>query len=307
VVRAVSKSEPAASEGAARIPSPLQALLIWFTAALAIVASGFVLAALAAAAAALRGAHPTQVLTDPKASPLVNDATWISVGTVLNELSVLGTLGFWLWVMKTPRRIAFPVGRPSVLGVIGGLLLVFGSAPLAEVMGELMHRLTQNEVTASTVVVNAARSASGGGVVLLVFALGVMPALAEELLFRGLLTAPFERKFWLGLVVPSVLFGLFHLEPTQVAGTIVLGVGFAASRLCTGTLLTSMLVHLVYNTTVVLTVRYSDALVEHQIALTPVLVGVALSLLGAVILWRERRVLVARRAGMREAMPSWWI
>lgn len=296
-----------APSGAARIPSPLQALLIWVTAAVAILGAGLAVASAAAAVAAASGQNPVQLLSDPKASPLVTSPLWIAGGTVANELAVLLTLAAWLWILKTPLRIALPLGRPSVLGVLGALLVVFGLAPVAEVMGELMHRLTAHEVTASRIVVNAARGASGPTLWFLVFALGVMPAIAEEALFRGLLTVPFERRFVLGLLVPSVLFGLFHLEPTQVAGTVVLGVGFAAGRLCTGTLLTSVIAHLVYNTTVVLTVRYSDALVERQLDVVPVLVGLGLALGGAALLWRERRVLVARLAGAREPMPSWWI
>lgn len=305
--RETAPDPAAAPGGAARIPSPLQALLIWVTAAIAILGAGLGVASAAAATAAVSGQNPMLALGDPKTSPLINDPYWIAGGTIANEVAVLLTLGFWLWVLKTPLRIALPLGRPSLLGVLGAVLVVFGLAPLAEVMGELMHRLTAQDVTASRIVVNAARGASGSGVVLLVFALGVMPALAEEALFRGLITLPFERRFALGLVVPSFLFGLFHLEPTQIAGTVVLGVGFAAGRLCTGTLVTSVLAHLVYNTTVVLTVRYSDALVERQLDVVPVVVGLGLALGGGLLLWRERRVLVARYAGTREPMPSWWI
>lgn len=298
--------EPAPS-GAARIPSPLQALLVWVTAAVGIVGAGLAVASAAAAAAAARGENPVAALGNPATSPLVNNPTWIAAGTIANELAVLAALGFWLWALRTPFGLALPLRRPTLLGVIGAQLVVFGLAPSAEVMGELVHRITANEVTASRIVVNAARGASGGGLVLLVFALGVLPAIAEEALFRGLLTVPFERRFALGLLVPSVLFGLFHLEPTQIAGTIVLGIGFAAGRLCTGTLITPIIVHMVYNTTVVLAVRYSDALVERKLDAVPVVVGLAIALGGGVVLWRERRVLVASRAGTRETMPSWWI
>ena len=296
-----------APSGAARIPSPLQALLIWVTAAVAILGAGLGVASAAAASVAAAGQNPVTVLGDPKTSPLVNSATWIAIGTLANELAVLVTLAVWLWLLRTPLRIALPLGRPSLLGVIGAVLVVFGLAPLAEVMGELMHRLLGHDVTASRIVVNAARGASGPGLVLLLFALGVMPAVAEEAMFRGLITVPFERRFGLGLVVPSVLFGLFHLEPTQIAGTVVLGFGFAAARLCTGTLLAPAIAHLVYNTTVVLTVRFSDALVERKLDVVPVMVGVLLALGGAALLWRERRVLVARLAGGRATMPSWWL
>jgi membrane protease YdiL (CAAX protease family) len=300
-------SAPETEADDARIPSVLQVLSIWLTAAMGILAAGLATAAVAAATSAAVGKSAIEALADPKTSPLVNSSTWISLGTVANEAAVLITLGVWLWLLKTPLRLALPLTRPSVLGVLGAVLLVFGLAPLAEVMGDLVHRLSGQSLTASRIVVNAARGATGPGVVLLVFGLGAMPALAEEALFRGLLTAPFERRFLLGLSVPSVLFGMFHLEPTQIAGTIVLGVAFAAARLCTGSLVTSMIAHFVYNTTVLLTVRYSDVLVERQLHLAPVLVGFGVAAVGAALLWRERRGLVAVREGGRASLPSWWL
>jgi membrane protease YdiL (CAAX protease family) len=262
---------------------------------------------LAAAVTAAGGRNPVGALTDPARSPLVNSPIWISLGTVVNELAVIGTIVLWLWVLRPPRPAVFPLSRPSVLAVIGALLLVFGCAPFAELAGELVHRVLGNEVTSSRIVVNAARNASSADLVLLLFALGVLPAAAEEALFRGLLTSPFEKHFVLGLIVPSVLFGLFHLEPTQVAGTIVLGVAFAAARLCSGTLWPGVIAHFVYNSLVVITVRYSDSVAEHEIGATPILIGLVLGAGGVALLWRERREWSARRAGARPAMPSWWI
>lgn len=264
-------------------------------------------AVLAGVSGSRPGVNATELLSDPAQSPLINDPSWISIGTIANETAVISTIVLWLWLLKPDRSAVLPLGVPSVLGVLGGLLLVFGLAPLAELAGELTHRLLGNEVTASHIVVNAARRATTTGLVLLLAAVAVLPAVAEEALFRGLLTAPFERRFVAGLLIPSVLFGLFHLEPTQVAGTIVLGVGFAAARLCTGSLVTSMIVHLLYNAAVVLAVRYSDSVAEREIQGAPLLVGFVLASAGALLLWRQRRALLARRAGARPSMPSWWI
>jgi membrane protease YdiL (CAAX protease family) len=297
---------PAPSDpGGPRIPSPLQALLVWLTAAVTMVGASLMVAALAAAVVLARGQDAARALMDPTRSPLTTSTGWIALGTLANELAVVATLGVWWFILRPERRVVLPLGRPAVLGVIGALLVVFGLAPLAEAAGELTHRLIGNEVTSSLIVVNAARNATPGGLVLLLFALAVMPAIAEEALFRGLLTAPFEQRFALGLFVPSVLFGIFHLEPTQVAGTVILGVGFGLARLCTGTLVTGAIVHAVYNGAVVITVRYSDAVAEHQLDWRPIAAGVSLALLGAGLLWRERRLLLAKRVGGRPDLPSW--
>jgi membrane protease YdiL (CAAX protease family) len=300
-----SSASPPSDSQKPRIPSPLQALLVWLTAALTMVGASVVVAAAAAAMVFAQGQNAAQTFMDPAKSPLTTSSTWIAVGTLANELAVVATLAVWWLILKPEAKSVFPLGRPAVLGVMGALFVVFGLAPLAEAAGELTHHLIGNEVTASLIVVNAARNATPWGMVLLLFALAVMPALAEEALFRGLLTAPFEHRFVLGVIVPSVLFGIFHLEPTQIAGTVILGVGFALARLCTGTLLTSAITHAVYNASVVVTVRYSDAVAEHQLDWRAVGAGAALAALGGLLLWRERRLLVARRSGGRPDLPSW--
>jgi membrane protease YdiL (CAAX protease family) len=278
--------------------------MVWLTAALAMLAAGALVAVIAAFQGGL--AQGARALGDASRSPLITNPTWIALGTVANELAVAAALAGWWFVLRPTRRLVLPLGTPSILGVIGGVCVVFGLAPLAELTSELVHRWIQNDVTSARLVVNAARGASTGGLLLLLFALAVMPALAEEALFRGLLTAPFERRFALGLIVPSLLFGIFHLEPTQVAGTIVLGFGFALARLCTGTLLTSAAVHMLYNGAVVLAVRYGDKMMEHELSAAPVVIGLALAAVGGVVLARERSRLVTKREGGREDMPSWW-
>jgi hypothetical protein len=58
---------------------------------------------------------------------------------------------------------------------------------------------------------------------------------------------------------------------------------------------------------VVLAVRYSDAMAERELSWPPIAIGLVLAASGALLLRRERRVLLAKRAGTRVPLPSWWI
>ncbi len=278
-----------------RIPSPLHAFATWFTAAILLVVASLTMAAAAAASVAARGGDPVKLLGDPTRSPLLTEPTWIALGTLANELATLTAVGIWWLWLKPPRRVVLPFLRPRGTGLAGALLVVFGLAPLAEVAGELVHRVVQNDITASKVVVAAARSSSPAQFALILACLAVLPALAEEILFRGFITSAFERSFVAALIVPSLLFGIFHLEPTQAAGTVLLGVGFGLARLCTGSLVTSMLAHGIYNGAVLLAVRYADVVVDRQIEPVPVVFGLVLFAAGLALLLRERR---ARREGV---------
>ncbi len=88
---------------------------------------------------------------------------------------------------------------------------------------------------------------------------GIAAAIAEEVLFRGVLLNVF-RKRWntvVGVIVPSVIFGLIHITEMQefnlldciqlvVAGTLV-GIMFSVIAVRTGSVWNSAVVHSVWN------------------------------------------------------------
>lgn len=271
--------------------TPPVALAIWLSSGMVLVFAGVLVGLAAAGSVAASGGKASEILTDPARSPLLNSPFWIAAGTLGNELAVGLALVGWWFLLRPERRLALPLARPTARGVSGALLVTFGIAPWAQAAGELVHRLVQNDITASKIVIAAARGATSVELVFLLFCIAVMPALIEEALFRGLITAAFRPSFWLSLLVPSVMFGLFHLEPTQAAGTILLGIAFALARLCTGSLTAAMIAHGVYNATVVLAVRYSQDVATSEITLPPLLGGALLAAWGTGLLLRERQEL----------------
>lgn len=274
-----------------KVPTPVGALLIWLWAlALMLVVSGGV--ALAAQAAAVAsGIKPAQLLKDPMSSPLVKDAGWVAVGTLANELSIVAVLVTCLVLFKYSKRGVLPIARPRPVALGGALLLVFGLAPLADLAAAMAQRVVGNEVTATKVVSEAARNATPLTLAFMVLCVAVVPGVVEEAMFRGLLTSAFlRRSAALAVVVPSVMFGIFHIEPTQVAGTIVLGVGFALVRLYTRSLGAGMFAHAVYNGSVILALRYSSQPARYHVAPVQLLIGALMAVAG---------VLLLRRAGSR--------
>ena len=127
---------------------------------------------------------------------------------------------------------------------------------------------------------------------MLLAALAVLPALAEEALFRGFITAGFSRfPRWVALLAPSLMFGIFHLEVTQAAGTFVLGLGFGWLRCQTRALTLSVIVHAVHNALVLCVVRLvgveqATAEPSHEETLLSLALGITLVLTGAALVRR---------------------
>jgi membrane protease YdiL (CAAX protease family) len=83
----------------------------------------------------------------------------------------------------------------------------------------------------------------------LLLTVAVVPALFEELLFRGYLQRQAERRLSVpaGLVAVGVLFGAYHMSVTQLVPLSVLGIYLGFVVWATGSLWAGVLVHLLNN------------------------------------------------------------
>lgn len=263
--------------------------MIWLSAGLAMLTTSTLVLLLALVLQAGRGPRLARMLQNPATLPTVQSPVWIALGTLSNELTIAGVLALWLWALRASRRAVLPLSRPSLGAVAGALLLTFGLAPLGEVAGEVVHRWVKNPITSSSVVRHAAKSANPATLVLLVVCLALLPAIVEEAMFRGALTAAFlQRSVVAGVLVPSLLFAIFHMEPAQVAGTFVLGIGFGAIRVLTDALPPSMIAHAIYNTAVIFAVRENPGPTTVRLGIGPVALGLGVALLGLALLFRAR-------------------
>jgi membrane protease YdiL (CAAX protease family) len=238
-------------------------------------------AAIAAVSTGLSVERALALLSNPATSPLVTSPTWISISVLVSEC----VLALAIWRFLRRHRLFLhevaPLRMPSLRDLAGALLCVFGLAPLSGMLAELTRRNLPRDVNAETMVVALARNVSPSELVGVILATALVPAVVEELLFRGLLTRAFlGRSNLLALCVPSAMFGLFHLEPTQAAGTFVLGIGFGIARLYTDSVITSILCHLVYNAYVLIDVYAGGQVGSTELQLGRVGLGLGVSALG---------------------------
>jgi membrane protease YdiL (CAAX protease family) len=258
----------------------------------AMLAAGLVIGVIATSAAIAAGHSPEALKSNPRALPLFSSPVWIAAGTLANESAVAFTLFVAMRRLKPPVARVLPLKRPAPSSIFAALLIVFGAAPFADAAAELCHRWVGSDLTATELVSTAARAAGPGTFALLIFALAVVPAVVEESMFRGFITAAFEKSPLAALLWPTLLFAAFHLEPTQAAGTLILGAGFALARLWTGSLVPGIVVHAVYNAAVLVAVRYSDEVPQpgRPIEIAPLAAGLGLAAAGVALLARQRRL-----------------
>jgi membrane protease YdiL (CAAX protease family) len=262
--------------------------MLWLFAMVLVIGAGMLVSAAATAIAISTGLSPERaisLISDPGASPLVTSSTWITISILASQAA----LTFSMWGFLRRHRVFFrelcPLRAPSLRELAGALICCFGFSPLAGLMAELTRRALPRDVTAETMVASLARGVAPLELLSVLMAAALVPAVVEECLFRGFLTRPYlGRSNALALLVPSAMFGVFHLEPTQAVASFVLGLGFGIARLYTDSVLAAVICHLVYNAYVLVDVHAGGQLGDTELHFGRVGLGLALSAFGFALL-----------------------
>ena len=179
----------------------------------------------------------------------------------------------WPTARAWGATVLLAAGGWSVGAVVWEQLLRFpGARAYSDWLGELLGKQGQ----------------LGLGEALLLVAL--LPAVAEEVTFRGVVLAGLRRSGsrWIAVLGSALVFGLFHINPYHVAAASLIGVLLGWVALESGSILPGILIHLVNNGAQVLQDR-TPALAEQL--RSPLVLALALvsTALGALLVRGSRR------------------
>lgn len=167
-------------------------------------------------------------------------------GVVVEQfLFLLLTLGF-AWYMKADCKRLFSLHAPQIRHLLGGFFLWVGtyaamlllSIPLAKIFPESVSTMEQ-----------VSQWFQEQPFFLLFFVIAILPAICEEMLFRGFLFGTFQNK-WKGIcaiVVSGVIFGVYHMSIIKAITISIFGFALAYSVYCSGSIFVSMAMHLCNN------------------------------------------------------------
>ncbi len=165
--------------------------------------------------------------------------------------SLLSPLGF-------RRRIGLVRGHWPLWGWIAGAI----ATPLLGMLSGLVVGLFMEESAALEEIGEIFSSFGAQGYLLpLALLIGVVPAICEEVLFRGYLQTRLTTRLpaWLGIGLASAAFAVFHFDPVHVVAVFPLGVWMGWLCYRSGSIFPAMLAHFVNNvSSVVATVWESD-------------------------------------------------
>lgn len=128
-----------------------------------------------------------------------------------------------------------------------------------------------------------------------IFALGLLPALFEEFMFRGVMLNIFKKitgKIWTPVFLQAFVFTVLHFSVYEFPGILLMGIIFGAIAIKTGTIIYGIILHFIFNSTSVVMAYLNHMEFEKSgmygkygsIAFSPLLAVAAIA--GLIILFR---------------------
>lgn len=196
----------------------------------------------------------------------------VFVGTIVTQLIILITPLLLTWYMKTDKKDLFSLKAPKRYMIPASAFLYIGCFLLELVvvygLTKVFPQSTENINMAFDEIMNHSFLA-------VVFVVAVMPAIGEELLFRGLTFGSLNSKYkavW-AILVSSLVFGLYHGSVVKLLPTSMLGACFAYIVYKGGSIYITMSLHFLNNFISVVSMKKPE-LIEK---ISPVLVKEELS------------------------------
>ncbi|CAN5531545.1 ABC transporter permease [soil metagenome] len=207
------------------------------------------------------------------------------LGMALTQLLVILLPGLFLslfWLKLPPLavlRLAMPKG--GILTLLGSLMLAPLSVLLAGLLATLFTKLVPGSAALSKLM-EEYMGLNSHPLWLLLIVLGLMPAVCEELLFRGVILSLMPKRFstWRKVLTVGGMFGAFHMSLLRFLPTGLLGCVLTFLAIRTASVFPCMLLHAGHNMLSV----FIAVQMKEKIGASEMVVGLLTGLVGLAII-----------------------
>lgn len=167
--------------------------------------------------------------------------------------------------LKCDMKKALFFKKPKFIYIISAVIIGLGNILINMVLTSVFS-LFMND---STDEMNQSMQliTDGRPFIQLLFAIGILPAVCEEILFRGYLYSSIKNKMkpFMAMIVVSLTFGIYHMNLIQSAVTAIIGIILVYSVYKTECIFVSMIIHAMNNSFSVICMSYPDNAVISRI------------------------------------------
>ncbi len=208
--------------------------------------------------------------------------------TVVSQLLILAMPLLLVWYMKSDVRTLFSLKVPKLKDIAGGFILYIGVYALMLVASFVLMSIFPESAENTAMTFDALMEQP---FVLVLLVMTVMPAIGEELYFRGLIFGSLRHRYSAGwaIVISSVIFGVFHLSLVKIIPTGMLGACFAYVAYTSGSIYIGMFLHFFNNLVSAISMKYPQqmekilpVLMREELLVSDILILTVVGIVGTV-------------------------
>ncbi|MCR5215921.1 MAG: ABC transporter permease subunit [Lachnospiraceae bacterium] len=168
-------------------------------------------------------------------------------GLVVTQMFILLVPLLAAWYTKKDLRETFSLHIPKISQILGAVCIEAGTFPLVIIVGQALSSIWTEDLEAVNQTFAQILGKTPFWVSVLVIAL--LPALCEEMLFRGYFESAVSKKLKMipALICVAVIFGLYHMSLIKFFTTGILGLALAYVLYCTKSIACTMFMHFLNN------------------------------------------------------------
>lgn len=219
--------------------------------------------------------------------------------TVLNQLLILGMPLLLVWYMKSDVKTLFSLKIPKIKDVVGGFVLYIGVYALMLIVSYVLIVIFPESAQNTQMTFDILLEQP---FLLVVLVMAVMPAIGEELYFRGLIFGSLRSRYqavW-AILISALVFGVFHFSLVKILPTGMLGACFAYITYVSGSIYVGMFLHFFNNLLSAIAMKYPQQmedvlpiLMREELLVTDIIVlsvvGIVCTAIGVLVLRGKKR------------------
>ena len=191
-------------------------------------------------------------------------------GIIMTQLMIIGLPLLFAYYIKSDFKKVFSFKLPSIRHMVASFCLWVGTYMGSMIITQIVLYIFPQNMEVVEGLNNVLLSEDNIFISLLIIA--VMPAICEEVFFRGFILTSFRnnKKTIVGAVIGSgILFGLMHMDFIRIIPTSLLGISFAYVVCKSDSIITSMFMHFLNNGFALVVTYFASKFISVETQSTP--------------------------------------
>lgn len=180
-------------------------------------------------------------------------------GLAMTQVMIIGLPLLFAYYIKTNFKKTFSLQKINLKQILGGILIWMGGFVLINLITQIILYLFPQNMEVAETLTDAIIIKDN--LVLNLVIVALMPAICEEIFFRGFIFTSFKGKdsSKIAIITSGILFGFMHMDFLRIIPTSILGIIFAYTVYKSESIFIAMILHFINNSIAVLVSHYPNS------------------------------------------------